>query len=574
MNRTLKWLLITFALFIFILVSLGIMVNLAMRPSPDSILEVSIRGEIPEQAAAGSIARLLGEKTRTVRDIIEAILKARDDDTINGLLVTIDRSSFGFATAQEVRDAILTFRESGKWAVAYLETAGEFSSGNKAYYIATACESIWLAPPGDVNLTGIRFEVPFIRGTLDKLGVVPDFDHIGKYKNAKNFFTDRAMNDAHRESMEALAESFYTQLRDGIAEGRALTDAQVAELIDAGPFTGPRALERALVDQLGYRDQLEDNLTERNGGDLPIIGVGEYLKHGRYYDGSVKVALIYGVGAVTRGRSESNPVSGSATMGSDTIAAAIREAREDASIDAIVLRVDSPGGSYISSDLILREVVRTREANKPIVVSMADVAASGGYFVAMEADSIVAQPATLTASIGVVAGKFITDGFWEKLGITTDTVQRGRHATFFSGKQPYSPEERVIFRGWLERIYEDFVGKVADARGKTFEEIHEIAQGRVWTGQDALGLGLIDELGGLTVAIQRAVELSGAEENARARLVVLPRRKGWLRQILENAGETEAQVRALRTALVRLVETGTLSSPRGVLEIPFVADFD
>ncbi|MCZ6697110.1 MAG: signal peptide peptidase SppA, partial [Acidobacteria bacterium] len=277
---------------------------------------------------------------------------------------------------------------------------------------------------------------------------------------------------------------------------------------------------------------------------------------------------------VTRGRSESGSIYGSSTMGSDTIVDAIRQAREDDSIDAIVLRVDSPGGSYISSDLIMREVVRTREANKPIVVSMADVAASGGYFIAMEADSIVAQPGTITASIGVVAGKFITDGFWEKLGITTDTVQRGRHATFFSSKQPYTPEERVIFQGWLDRIYEDFVGKVANARGKTFEEIHEIAQGRVWTGQDAIDLGLIDELGGLTVAIQRAVELSGAGENERARLIVLPRRKGWFREILENAGETKVQVRELRTALVRLLEEGTLRGPRGVLEIPFVADFD
>lgn len=574
MNRTLKWLLITFALFIFILVSLGYMVNLAMRPGSDSILTVTIRGDIPEQAAAGTIEKLLGKKSRTVRDIIEAILKARDDDAINGLLLTVDRSTLGFATAQEVRDAILTFRESGKWAVAYLETAGEFSSGNKAYYIATACESIWLAPSGDINLTGIRFEIPFIRGTLDKLGVVPDFDHIGKYKNAKNFYTDRAMNDPHRESMEAIAESFYTQLRDGIAEGRSLTDMQVVELIDAGPFTGPRALELDLVDELGYRDELEEELTERNNGDLPMVGVGEYLNHSRYYDGRVKVALIYGVGAVTRGRSESGSIYGSSTMGSDTIVDAIRQAREDDSIDAIVLRVDSPGGSYISSDLIMREVVRTREANKPIVVSMADVAASGGYFIAMEADSIVAQPGTITASIGVVAGKFITDGFWEKLGITTDTVQRGRHATFFSSKQPYTPEERVIFQGWLDRIYEDFVGKVANARGKTFEEIHEIAQGRVWTGQDALDLGLIDELGGLTVAIQRAVELSGAGENERARLIVLPRRKGWFREILENAGETKVQVRELRTALVRLLEEGTLRGPRGVLEIPFVADFD
>ncbi len=573
MNRTLKWLLITFALVVFSVVALAIMVRLAHRPPEGSVLEVAIRGEIVEQAPEGSIERLIGLKARNVRDLVEAILRARDDAGVNGLLVTVDYSTLGFATAQEIRDAIIEFRESGKWAVAYLETAGEFSSGNKAYYIATACDSIWLAPPGDINLTGIRFKVPFIRGTLDKLGVVPDFDHIGKYKNAKNFYTDRSMNDPHRESMEAIAESFYRQLRTGIAEGRGMTDEAAGSLIDQGPFTGPQALERSLVDELGYRDQMEEALKERNGGELPLLDVGRYLEGGRYFRGRVKIALIYGVGAVTRGRSGHDPVYGTSTMGSDTVAGAIRQAREDDSIKAIVMRVDSPGGSYISSDIILREVRRAREV-KPVVVSMGNVAASGGYFVSMGANRIIAEPGTLTASIGVVAGKFITDGFWEKVGITSDEVVRGRHATFYSAKRPYSPEERAIFRTWLDRIYTDFVGKVAESRGTTYERIHEIAQGRVWTGEDALELGLVDELGGLSLAVRRAVELTGAEEGETARLVVLPPRRGWLREVLESASDARAHVASVRSALSRLLTEGVVQRPRGVLEIPFVADFD
>jgi protease-4 len=568
-----KWVLIALILVIFCAVSLGIMVQFAMRHPSDSVLKVAIKGDIPEQAPEGTIEKLFGGKVPSVRDFVEAILRARDDDRINGLLVTVDRSSLGFGTAQELRDAILEFRESGKWTVAYLETAGEFSAGNKAYYIATACESIWLSPPGDINLTGIRFEVPFLRGTLDKLGVVPDFDHIGKYKNAKNFYTDRSMTDAHRESMEVIAESFYDQLKSGIAEGRGMTDEEVAKLIDRGPFTGPKALEVALVDELGYWDELDTDLRERNRGELPLLDVGAYLKTGRFYDGHVKVALIYGIGALTRGRSDQDSLYGSPTMGSDTITAAVREAREDDSIDAVVLRVDSPGGSYISSDVILREIRKTGEV-KPVVVSMADVAASGGYFISLGADSIIAEPGTLTASIGVVAGKFITEGFWEKLGITSDAVQRGRHATFYSSKSGYTPEERIIFQDWLDRIYADFVGKVAESRERSFEEIDEIAQGRVWTGEDALRLGLVDELGGLSLAIQRAVELTEAESGARARLVVLPHRKGWVTEMLEGAVATRARLEALRAGLVRLAEEGTLRPPRGVLEIPFVADFE
>jgi protease-4 len=573
MNRTMKWMLITFVLVIFSVVSLGVMVHFATRHPSDSVLKVAIKGDIPEQTPEGAIDKLFGGKVSTVRDFVEAILRARDDERINGLLVTVDRSSLGFGSAQELRDAILEFRESGKWTVAYLETAGEFSSGNKAYYIATACESIWLSPPGDINLTGIRFEVPFVRGALDKLGVVPDFDHIGKYKSAKNFFTDRSMTEAHRESMEMIAESFYSQLKLGIAQGRGMTDDEIAKLIDRGPFTGPQALEIALVDELGYRDELEADLKERNGGKLPLIDIGDYLKEGRFYDGRVKVALIYGVGALTRGRSDQDPLYGSPTMGSDTMTAAIRQAREDDSIHAVVLRVNSPGGSYISSDVILREVLKTSEV-KPVVVSMSDVAASGGYFISMGADSIIAEPGTLTASIGVVAGKFITDGFWEKLGITSDAVQRGRHATFYSSQSGYTPEERVIFESWLDRIYKDFVGKVAESREKSFEEIDAIAQGRVWTGEDALRLGLVDELGNLSLAIQRAVELSDAEPGARARLVVLPQRKGWFTELLAGAGETRARLESLRAGLLRLAEEGTIRRPRGVLEVPFVADFE
>lgn len=573
MRRAIKWIGITAGVLLFSVVGLIVMARILTRHPMGSVLEVAIEGDIQEQRPSGALDHLFASKKPTVLDYVEAILKARDDERINGLLVTVDHSSLGFGTAQEMRDAIGAFRESGKWTVAYLETAGEFSSGNKDYYLATACESIWLAPPGDINLTGVRSEVPFVRGTLDKLGIEPDFDHIGEYKTAKNLLTDRAMTPAHRESVEAIVESIYRQLRRGIAEGRHMTEDEAAALIDRGPFTGPRALQSALVDRLGYRDELEAYLKERNGGKLPLIKVREYLEKGRYYDGGVKVALIYGVGSVTRGDSHHNPFTDELTMGSDTVTAAIREAREDPSIKAIVLRVDSPGGSYVSSDIILRELKVTRKV-KPVVVSMGDVAASGGYFVSLGADSVIAEPGTVTASIGVVGGKFVTTGFWDKIGLTYDAVQRGRHATFYSSRSRYSPEERILFHEWLERIYDDFVVKVAEARGKTVEEVDAVARGRVWMGDDAHELGLIDELGGLRVAIRRAMELAEAGPEERARLVILPRRKGWLQELFGLGEETRAAAGWLRAGVGRLASEGPAAGRWGVLEVPFVPVFE
>jgi protease-4 len=551
------------------LVLIGLVGRMAARPRSNSTLEITLAGKIIEEPPADPIGRLLHSDDLTVRDHVEALYRARDDRHITRLLVTIDAPKIGLARAQELRDAILEFQTSNKPATCYLETAGEFSPGNKEYYLATACGSIWLAPPGDINLTGLRLEVPFIRGTLDKLGVVPDFDHIGPYKNAKNFYTETAMTKEHREAMQAILDSVYGQVRRGIAEGRKLAPQEVDALIDRGPFLGPQALEARLVDRLGYRDELEAELEKDGGGELRLIKTAKYLKSGRHYDRGPRVALIFGLGGVSRGKSDYDPFNDSTNMGGETVAQAIEKAREDRSIKAIVFRVDSPGGSYVGSDVIWRQVMLTKGV-KPIVVSMGDVAGSGGYFVAMAADKIIAQPGTITASIGVVAGKFVTPGFWTKLGITSDFVQRGRHASFFSEEQRYTPEERVVFRGWLERIYKDFVGKVAQGRGKTFEEIDAIAKGRIWSGEDALRLGLIDDVGGLSLAITRALELAKLDPKDGARLVVMPAAKGFMGKFFGGEDETRAAVLALRGRVERFLEEGPALGPEQVLEMPFV----
>ncbi len=551
------------------LMLIGFMARSARRPARGSVVEMYIGGDIPEWLGDESLTDILGSKRLILRDFLEAIHRARDDERINGLLVTIDAPALGFARLQEVRDAVLRFRESGKWATAYMETAGEFSPGNAAYYLASAFSSIWLAPPGDINLTGLRAEVTFVRGALDKLKIVPDMDHIGEYKNAMNFFTHKEMTPEHREAVDTLIEAYDRQMRRGIAAGRGMDEEEVTVLIDRGPFLGPQALELNLVDRLGYRDELEAHLEEENGGELPLIPLRRYLKGGRYYDRGPKVALIYGVGSVLRGENDYNPLTGEMVMGSDTIARAFKEAREDPSIEAIVFRLDCPGGSYVASDLIWREVTLTT-AVKPVVVSMGNLAGSGGYFVAMAAHRIVAEPGTITASIGVLAGKFVTTGLWSSLGITTEAVQRGRHATFFSREAVYSPEEREIFRGWLERIYNDFVGKVADGRGMTFDEVHAVAQGRIWAGEDALEHGLVDELGGLETAVRAALELAGADPEGRARLVVIPKPKSWLQKLRRRDERAALLVDRLRVEIERILDGGGVVGPERVLEMPFI----
>jgi protease-4 len=554
-----------------LLVVAALAVRAGARPERGSVLELVLKDDIPEQVASNALAQVLGSRTLTMRDYVEALRRAREDERIGGLLLTVKRLPIGFARVQELRDAIIDFQSTGKWAVAYLETAGEFSAGNKDYYLATACGTIWLAPPGDVNLVGVRAEVPFVRGTLDKLGIVPDMDHIGAYKTAMNFYTEKTMTAAHRESMESIVGSLYGQFRRDIAAGRKMTEDEVGALVDRGPFIGPRALEAHLVDSLGYRDEMEAHLKTANGGKLPLVKVARYLKGGRYYDQGVKVALIYGVGGVSRGESDFDPVFGDSTMGSDTVAAAIKQAREDDSVKAIVFRVDSPGGSYVASDIIWREVTLTRGV-KPIVVTMSDLAGSGGYFVAMAADRIIAHPGTITASIGVLAGKMVTTGFWSKIGLTSDAVQRGRHATFYSSEQMYTPEERAIFKQWLDRIYKDFVGKVAKGRNKTFDEVHAIAQGRIWSGEDAVGLGLVDEVGGLPLAIQRALELAKQDPKARVNLVVLPEPKSVMQEILSGGEDTRAAIASFRERAATLIDEGPVPLSAPVLAMPFVPE--
>jgi protease-4 len=522
--------------------------------SKATVLEIDFEQLIVEYVRDEPFSKILHGKQLTTRDVVDALAKASEDERVVGIVARVGNGAMGLAQIQEIRDAVIRFRESGKMAVAYGETFGEVGPGNGAYYLATAFDEIYLQPSGDVGLTGLMYESPFISGALEKLGLAPRMDHRYEYKNAMNLYTETEFTEAHREAMQTLVDSQFEQMVKGITVGRNLDETEVRTLIDRGPYLGQEAVDAGLVDDLLYRDQVYEMVREGAGERADFLFLSTYLaRAGRPNTRGETVALIYGVGAVARGSSEFDPLFGEGTMGSDTVTAAFRAAIQDDDVAAIVFRVDSPGGSYVASDAIWRETVRARDAGKPVIVTMGNVAGSGGYFVAMWADKIIAQPGTITASIGVLGGKFLTAGLWEKLGLTWDEVHTSEHSTMWTGTRDYLPTEWARFQAWLDRVYADFTAKVAEGRGMTQEEVHEIAKGRIWTGEDALEIGLVDELGGFHAAFRAAREAAGLEADDAIRVRVYPRPRSAFEVLFDEGGESSEPSAQLAVAL-RLLE--------------------
>jgi protease-4 len=539
------------------LVGAGVLLSGMRTPSVPqrAILEVDLERGLPEKPADDPFAVFGGERPMTLRDLVDALEKAGDDPHVVGLVARLGAAPIGVAELQEARDAVKAFRAKKKLAFAYAETFGEFAPGNGAYYLATAFDEVWLQPSGDVCLNGLVAESPFVRGALDKLGVKPEFGQRYEFKNAMNTYTETKFTDAHREATKALVDDLFGQMVKGIAEGRKLTEETVRALVDRGPFLGPEALEAKLVDGLGYRDEVHEKVMARGGAGAKVFGLHAYLKkEGRpHAEGKRTIALVYGVGAVVRGRSGGSPFTGSSSMGSETVAKAIRTAVADDDVAAILFRVSSPGGSYVASDTIWREVVLAEKAGKPVVVSMGEVAASGGYFVAMPASKIVAQPGTITGSIGVLGGKMVTAAMWEKVGLTFDQVDAGANANMWNASRSFTPAEWERFNAWLDRVYVDFTSKVAEGRKLPKEKVLEIAKGRVWSGEDAKALGLVDELGGYTVALRLAKEAAKIPAGEAVKVAVFPKEKSPFETLAARlAGEEEDESSLI--ALVRLLE--------------------
>lgn len=515
------------------------------EPVPDRvILEVDLEEPILEHAPDDPLSKLRGRRLLVMEDLVAALDHARQDDRVVGLLGRIGSTQIGFAQIQEVRDAVRAFARSGKPTVAWAETFGELGPGMGGYYLATAFEEVHLQPSGDVGLAGIRMESPFLKGFFEKIGVLPVMDHRKEYKSMKNTLTEDAFTEAHREMTEALARSVYDQVVDGIATGRALAREEAEAAVGGGPHFAEEAKASGLVDGLAYRDEVRDSLKARVADDVQFLDLAAYAQRTRDdRSRGTPVALIFGTGMVARGESQGDPMFGE-VMGSETVTRAFRTAVDDAAVQAILFRVDSPGGSYVASDAIWHETVRAREAGKPVIVSMGNVAGSGGYFVSMSADRIVAHPGTLTGSIGVVAGKLVTRDMWNELGITWGEVSLGENAGLYSSLKGYDASEKERFEAWLDRVYDDFTGKVARGRNLTPEAVEAAARGRVWTGAQALEHGLVDTLGGYPVALSAVREALSLEDDAPIRLKRFPAPKSLVESLIASLSEGAATFQA------------------------------
>ena len=520
--RKRSYVLIIFLIF-FILISITVasflLTQFVKAPTirSHSALEMRLFGEIQEKTAPDLLSLLyLKPEALSMYDIWTNLRKAKVDRRIDTVILRLGNLVCDWAKAKEIRDLILDFRSSGKKAYAYIEEAIEF---DKEYYLATACDEIVIHPQGFLIINGIGGYVPFLKQALDKLGVEAEVEHVEQYKTAYHMFTQDSLTDAHREMLDSLYASLFEEYTRTVSEARGLPEEEVKRLIDHGFYQGEDARQAGLVDALLYEDQfLERIMGDRNS--ISRISHQQYLRISPSSLGlnrGRKIALIYGQGPIITGDGMYG------LMGSATVARWIRRARQDKSIAAIVFRVDSPGGSAVASDAIWREVTLAKK-EKPFIVSMSDMAGSGGYQVAMAAHRIVAQPQTLTGSIGVIFAKINLRKLYDQLGITGERITYGKRADMFSTFRRASPEERNLLKQEIRKTYDYFITKAAEGRKVSKDEIDRIGKGRVWTGSQALELGLVDEMGGLSRAIAIAKELAGIPDKDAVRLVVLPRK--------------------------------------------------
>jgi len=521
--------------FVYLLVSRGPAIE------DDSTLVLRPGGELQETAPDDVVGQLIGRNVTTVRSFVESLRLAKRDPRITGVLLLPSSFESPFwAKVQELRDAVLDFRKSGKIVVAFLEYGGD-----REYYLASAADRVFLLPTSALDLTGVASYEVFLRGTLDKLGAYADFLQIGAYKTAVNQLTEKGFTPAHREMTEALNADMYAQLVRGIAAARKKTEAEIRLLLDQGPFAPEDAVRTGLVDALAYEDQLDDRVPQlRQGGDMRRVEGNDYQRVTPRSLGvrpQSRIALVYASGVIASGKSGYDPGNG-VVVGSDTFVEQLRRLRNDDAIKAIVLRVDSPGGSSVASDVMWRELMITRDQkpSRPLVISMSDLAASGGYYISVPGHVIVAQPGTLTGSIGIFAGKFVIDGTLGKVGVTTQTVKSGKNADIYSPFARFSPEQREKVGQYMEGFYKSFITKVADGRHSTTDRIDAVAQGRVWTGAQAKDRGLVDVLGGLDTAVSIAKERAHIPADEEVELVVYSARRSFFEAITELGRSSSA----------------------------------
>ena len=504
----------------------------------NSVLTLRVTGELPDYSPDDPFKRFFGGPDQSLTGLIMQFKKAKVDNRIKAILLDVNMSGVGWGKAEEIRDAIADFRSTGKPVYAYLEFGL-----NKEYYIATACDKIIVPPPGELFINGLAADVMFFRGSLDKLGIYPDVFQIGKYKTAGDMFTQKQMTDAHRQYINELLTDLFDRYVNAIAQARHKTPEEVRALIDNAPYNAVKAKEAGLIDDSVYKDQVENQLKKQLGykdtdSFVAVRGVDyrDVSPESLGLNKGERVAVIYATGDIGSGSSQNGP-SGEQSIGSDTVAKALNDAAADKTIKAVVLRVDSPGGSGLASDVIWHAVEAANQ-KKPVVVSMSDVAASGGYYISASASKIIAEPSSITGSIGVLAGKPVMRGFYDWLGISNEYVLRGKNAGMFRETEKFSDDERAKFEDWIKTTYyQDFIPKVAKGRQKDPQFIDSVGQGRVWTGAQAKDRGLVDEFGGLDKAIEVAKQLAKIPADKGVERVILPYPTTFLQELLSGEGE-------------------------------------
>ncbi len=501
-----------------------------------STLVLHLEGELPEQPQVSiPIPFLEDQQPMTMIETWQLLRKAAVDSRIKALVLEPRDLSVGWAKLQELRANIQAFKKTGKPVYAFLRGAG-----TKEYYVATAADRIYMAPEDELDVKGLRAELMFMKGTLDKLGVGLEFEHVGKYKDAPDQFTRTAPTPETLEVENQILDQYYNNLIAVIAEGRKKQPDEIKALIDNGPFVGKSALTGGLVDDLLFEDEMYGKLKDAAKLEsIKKVGERDYAKVDvAGVEGKTKIAYVVGQGEITRGGTGDS-------VGNDGITASglvklLRQVGNDASIKGVILRIDSPGGDGIASDDILHEA-KQLSAKKPLIISMSDLAASGGYFIAMTGDPVIAYPNTLTGSIGVFFGKVNLKSLFEKVGLNTYTLKRGRFADIDSTTAPLTDEQRAKLRREIETFYKGFVDRVAAGRKKPYDTVEPLAQGRVWLGEQAKQNGLVDELGGLDRAIEMVRDRAKISSSEKIALVTFPpKRSVW--DVLFNRSDEVAQL--------------------------------
>jgi len=568
-----KRLLVIFAVLVLLAVAATVAgILLSERPSGTglggpTVLVWRAQGQLPERAQPDLFALPSGIQRPSLASLYRGLRTGLDEPEVKGLAIYIQNAGFGFAKAEELRRQLAAYTAAGKFVECYFETVGEGTNGSLAYFLASACDHIHLAPIGSVNLLGLYSSAPFFRGALDKLQIEPQFFTSGEYKSAGESYTRKDFSEPAKEALSALFDGWYDLLVQGIAAGRDLEPERVRQLIDGAPYAAQEAVDAGLIDDLLYPDQFRDRIDQLAGGAAHLVRLQGYGQSSGF-GGGRRLAVVFAQGTIVRGTGGSDPWTDEVSIGSDDLSETLRDLRDDSSVPAVVLRIDSPGGSALASDLILREV-ELLAAQKPVVVSMSDLAASGGYYIAAKATKIVAEPGTITGSIGVITGRFATSGLEENLlGVTRDGVARGAHAGLWNDPRPMDDERAALVRKTMAPIYDAFVHHVSEGRGMSVEEVDAVARGRVWLGRDAQRLGLVDELGGLDRAIALAREQAGIDPSEELRLAYYPAPRSWLELFVEDRQPLlPASLRALAKRL-KARAPGVLELPPELAELP------